>query len=300
MSLEFIKQKLHSAFGTTPTSKQQEQAALYQQFQDYAKQMDSRGSPVITERGFPSEDVQRELVGFPARKKGILEQVGQIPSRVTDFISKKTVMNPVVEGQVLGLSGIADVVKSQPKRAIPTQIPSQTPISYPKPTITPYPSPTPIPGLGIPNKTEESDIFLDTVVIPMAERYGVHPAIAAGQFALEGRLAGIGAKRNNFFNIGNSDSKVAEALKTGDYSKLPKYDSPEAGTERYMDFITGNAEDSMYSNGIEQKKMFKRNWQKNRNNPELFLKNIGGIYASTGDEYYKSTMNTPEYKKYSK
>lgn len=179
------------------------------------------------------------------------------------------------------------------KRLVPTGVPSK----YPLPTTTPYPLPTPIPGLGLQGQTPQSNTFLEKVIIPMAKRYNVHPAIAAGQFAREGRLYGEGARKNNFFNIGNTNAVAAEAFRTGDYSKFIAYASPELGTQRYFDFISGMAEDTLYANGPSQKKIFRENWEKNRKNPEKFLQTIGETYAP-GGVYAKDVVDTPEYRKY--
>lgn len=193
-------------------------------------------------------------------------------------------------------------VPQQQPSAMPTQMPSATPT----PTVAPRgPTPTPVPGIGIQGMTDYSNDFIDKVVVPVSKRYGVDPAIPAAQFAIEGRLNGVGASNNNFYNMGVTDSLVKEAKRTGDWSKVPKYDSPEAGVERYMQFISGTGPDSLYANGADGsktgkvgKKQFAEAWKKYKNSPTEFLKAIGPTYASTGDAYAENAMNTPEYKKY--
>jgi len=195
-----------------------------------------------------------------------------------------------------------------PTRA-PTKIPNRIPANpnqeYPLPTTTPYPSPTPIPGLGKPNMTPESNVFLDKVVYPMAQRYDVHPAIAAAQFGAEGRLFGWGAERNNFFNVAMTDAVVAAAKASGDLSKLRSYPTPEAGVEGYLKFISGTAADSEYANGVDGsksglvgKKQFAEAWRDFRHNPEAFLEAIGPTYASSGKAYAERATDNPEYYRY--
>lgn len=217
--------------------------------------------------------------------------------------------------------GISDFVSNflktpakpqQNKQLVPTLIPTRIPtpkkiLKFPLPTTTPYPSPTPIPGMGSGSMNADTNRFIETVILPMAQRYNVNPGIVTGQFANEGRLNGVGANRNNFYNIGVTDSMVAEAQRTGDWSKVPQYSSPEAGVERYLQFISGTGPDSLYANGVDGsatgkigKKQFAEAWAKYRHDAPTFLKTIGPTYASSGDAYAQNTMNTPEYSKYVK
>lgn len=175
------------------------------------------------------------------------------------------------------------------------------------PTMTPNPSPTPIPGAGSSTMNQYTDNFIKKVIVPMAQQYDVDPGIVAGQFANEGRLGGIGASRNNFFNIGVTDAIVEAAKQSGDWSQVPGYQSPESGVERYLLFISGQGPDSMYANGVDGsasgkvgKKQFQEAWAKYRHNPPAFLRAIGPTYASTGDAYAINTMATPEYQAYTR
>lgn len=143
--------------------------------------------------------------------------------------------------------------------------------------------------------------FLEEVVFPVTRAYQIHDAAAAGQFAAEGRLDGVGASLNNHFNVGFTDSKAD----SGDYSTVPKYDTPKAGVEAYARFITGQADDEMYANGVDGskwgkigKKQLQEIYKKYKNNPEQFLKMISPMYSSLGSEYARRTMNTPEYRTY--
>jgi len=167
----------------------------------------------------------------------------------------------------------------------------------PRPTTTPYPQPTPIPGAGSIYQTPETDTFLSKVIIPMAKRYNIHPAIAAGQYAGEGRLGGEGAKLNNFFNIANSDS----AVERGEFQG---YATPEAGVEQYMQFISGMLPSSAYGNGESGaregkwgRKEYEDAMNKYRNNPEAFINAAGPQYASRPD-YSSFVRSTPEYRHY--
>jgi len=65
---------------------------------------------------------------------------------------------------------------------------------------------------------------------PIFEQYGIPMQVAMGQFAAEGRLDGMGAKRNNFYNIGAFDSNPRAAM---------RYQTPEEGIEAYAKLLSG-------------------------------------------------------------
>lgn len=112
-----------------------------------------------------------------------------------------------------------------------------TPTPTPTPTATPTPTPTPqVKGAstmrfknGKPASTQQDVMqFIETTVLPITREYGIPDAVAAGQFAAEGRLQGLGASRNNFFNLGAYDSNVDNAF---------DYKTPEDGVRAYADLI---------------------------------------------------------------
>lgn len=81
---------------------------------------------------------------------------------------------------------------------------------------------------GRPNIDPKVQNFLETQVFPITREYGIPDAVAAGQFAAEGRFQGLGADRNNFYNINAVDHNPNLAY---------GYDSPQAGVEAYADLL---------------------------------------------------------------
>ena len=158
--------------------------------------------------------------------------------------------------------------------------------------------PTPEPS---PRFLQSTDEF-EKIAVPLAKKYGVPEAIAMGQYAAEGRVenGGLGAKRNNFYNIAAFDSNPDAAF---------NYDTPEAGIEEYMKFITGQG-DRYASPTVKQKFADAFNEYKKTGNVFKFLVDIEsagyagdpstyGQRANNGfDSYSDFIMNTPEFKKY--
>lgn len=111
-----------------------------------------------------------------------------------------------------------------------------------RPTVSPSPSPIPqsnqnaaaifrtSKNIGNAGRPGTAD-FLESVVFPVTRQAGIPDAVAAGQFAAEGRMSGLGADRNNFFNLGAFDSNPNNA-----YS----YQNPQAGVQAYADLLTGD------------------------------------------------------------
>lgn len=141
----------------------------------------------------------------------------------------------------------------------------------------------------------------EKVAQPIFEQYGVPPQIGFGQFAAEGRLQGLGASRNNFYNIAAFDSNPDAAN---------SYDTPEAGIEAFARFITGRA-NNYASPEVQQKFADAYARYQEHQNPELFLLDIQNAgYAGDPNTYpqraangYPSyrqfVMDTPEWKKFS-
>lgn len=147
----------------------------------------------------------------------------------------------------------------------------------------------------------EVEDFLTLKAFPITRQYGIPDAVVAGQFAREGRFNGVGAQLNNFFNIGFTDSLA----NSGNYGAVPRYASPEQGIEAYAKFITGQAPTTMYANGEDGapwgkigKKQLQQIAQLYKNDSIGWLKAIGPMYSSQGDQYAPNVMNTPEFRRF--
>lgn len=155
-----------------------------------------------------------------------------------------------------------------------------TPSPTPTPTPTPTPKPTPIPVIGV--NSPETDEFLNTVALPITRKYGIPDAVAAGQFAGEGRLAGLGASRNNYYNIAAYDN---------DLDSTVKYETPEKGIEAYAKLLSGNFKkangemDTRYLPAYEL-----------RADPVKMLQEIFKAGYATRPDYPEHVMNTPEWR----
>ena len=174
------------------------------------------------------------------------------------------------------------------------------------PHVVPNPKKTPTPEPGQRGYTpatgpvlEDVDKFIEGTVLPVTRKYGIPDAVAAAQFAAEGRnVGGLGSSRNNYFNLGAVDSNPDQAF---------GFDTPEAGVEAYAKFISG--EGSYPSE--EHKKRFEKAYQY-RNDPRKMLKEIENAgYAGDPKTYSQRAandfrsyadfaMSTPEWAKYSK
>jgi len=179
------------------------------------------------------------------------------------------------------------------------------------PSQLPIPSPTNRPlkqVLGLQAQAEEAqptaidgavESFLNKNVFPVTDRYGIPRAVAAGQFAAEGRMSGLGADRNNYYNIAAFDSNPDAAV---------RYNSPQEGVEAYAKFVTGNA-DNYASPQVKQKFI---EAAKRMSNPEQYIRGIEQAgYAGDPNTYQKRAKNgqksyesfiesTPEYQYYLK
>lgn len=126
--------------------------------------------------------------------------------------------------------------------------------------------------------------FLEEMVFPITRQAGIPDAVAAGQFAAEGRFSGLGANRNNFYNINAVDSNPNLAH---------RYDSAQAGVEAYADLLKRK-----YSAALSQQ------------SPEAMLAMIQELgyagdpstYSQRADNGYASyadfIKNVPEYRYY--
>lgn len=137
------------------------------------------------------------------------------------------------------------------------------------------------PDIVIDPETQE---FIENTLFPVTDRYGIPRAVAAGQFAGEGRLKGLGASRNNYFNIMAYDGREGD---------MPGYATPEEGIEAYAKLMSGQYKladgnfDTRYVPAYEM-----------RNKPEEMIRKIHALGYATRPDYADFIMSTPEYKKY--
>ena len=153
----------------------------------------------------------------------------------------------------------------QPQPSFSSQIqvkPQPQPSPSPSPSPQPMPDPNLIMGRYAPSKerTADTDAFLADVVLPITREYSVPDALAAGQFAAEGRTAGLGASRNNFFNLGAFDKDLGNTF---------SYESPQEGIRAYARLL---AEDPRYAPHATMSAT-----------PDIALDKIASTYASRPD-----------------
>jgi hypothetical protein len=169
----------------------------------------------------------------------------------------------------------------------PVRPPTPPQIVPPVP-VTPSPQPVqPLTRLPAPTSPD----FLPKVVLPITRQYKIPDPIAAGQWAAEGRGAGLGANRNNFFNLGAVDSNPNNAA---------SFDTPQAGIEAYAKFLTSpqwangvkNVVPNYFSNPLTALKQIEQ--QGYAGDKRTYKKR-----SNTGfDRYWKFIMSTPEWKQY--
>lgn len=123
-------------------------------------------------------------------------------------------------------------------------------------------------------RNQDTDSFLNQIILPITRDYSLPDALVAGQFAAEGRTGGLGASRNNFFNIGAYDNDINNTF---------AYDSPEAGITAYAKLL---AENPLYAPNATMSAT-----------PEIALKKIAPRYASRPD-YAEWIMSLPEWQLY--
>jgi hypothetical protein len=208
---------------------------------------------------------------FGANKDPAQAQSSMSPGmQARDKLAVSTIFNNFVSPQ-------------SPEQAFPSaNIPA--PISNPIPTPTPTP-----PRKGQPTtSTPTSEAFLRDVILPILQQYQIPNAVGAGQFAAEGRLGGMGADRNNYYNIGGYDSNPGG---------MPTYANPQEGVAAYAKLLST---DPRYAAAYAL-----------RTNPESMMLAIQNAnYAGdpttyqqrNGDNPYPSyssfVEDTPEWKKY--
>lgn len=151
--------------------------------------------------------------------------------------------------------------------------PIPSPSATPTPTLSPKKTPVKI---GSKQRNAETDAFLENVALPITRQYGIPDPIVAGQFAAEGRLGGLGANRNNFFNLGAYDKNVSNAF---------RYKTPEEGVKGFAKLLTTDPRYASYF--------------KPGRDPLEILNDYASTYASN-PKYVQLITGTPEWKKYYK
>lgn len=140
---------------------------------------------------------------------------------------------------------------------------------------------------------------------PMFNQFQFPESVGMGMYAAEGRGKGMGAERNNFYNINAVDANPDQAN---------SYETPQQGLTTFLKMVTGQAEDSFYGNGAEGKRAFKeafKKFQETGDEEELLLaiQNAGyagdpTTYPQRADNGYSSysgfVSDTPEFKKFRK
>lgn len=144
------------------------------------------------------------------------------------------------------------------------------------------------PGMNV-NLNPDVQKFIENTIFPITRKYEIPEPVAAGMFAAEGRLSGMGANRNNFYNIGAFDS---------DPNQANYFSTPEAGIEAFAKLLK---EKKRYSKAFES-----------RHDPVKMLEEIQNAgYAGDPKTYEQRAKNsfksyfdfitaTPEFKKYYK
>lgn len=162
------------------------------------------------------------------------------------------------------------------------------------------PTPTMIPPKSNPNARLDPNVqqFIENTIFPVTRKYEIPDPVAAGMFAAEGRLSGLGANRNNFYNIGAFDSNPNQAT---------YFETPEQGIEAYAKFMKGE--------GNYASPKHKESFTNAYNNRKNVVEMLRGIQEAgyAGDpktykqraknnfnSYMEFIMATPEFQKYFK
>ncbi len=131
--------------------------------------------------------------------------------------------------------------------------------------------------------------FIEATILPITRQYGIPDGVAAGQFAAEGRLEGLGARRNNFYNINAIDSNPDAAY---------NYKDPQEGIKAYSELLTKN---QRYKGAFEGKLSTSEMLDAIERagyagDPKTYKKRASNGFGSYSD----FIENTPEYRHYSK
>jgi hypothetical protein len=113
------------------------------------------------------------------------------------------------------------------------------------------------------------------IAAPIFDKYYLPLPVGMGQYAAEGRNKGLGASRNNFYNIAAYDGKE---------KGMPSYKTPQEGIEAYAKLIT---REKRYANAM-----------KHKGNPSRMIDEIHRAGYASRPDYASFVRSTPEYLKY--
>lgn len=116
---------------------------------------------------------------------------------------------------------------------------------------------------------------MEGVIKKVADQFGIPMAVAYGQYAAEGRNKGLGASRNNFYNVQAYDNYE---------DQMPTFKTPEEGVKAWAKVI---AHDPRYAQAM-----------KLRGNPAAMMQAIQEAGYATRPDYAQFVMSTPEFQKY--
>lgn len=161
----------------------------------------------------------------------------------------------------------------------------------PKSTLLPSPTPSPSPKI-VPSPTTSGGMLKSIddfvkIAMPIFHEYGIPPAVGFGQFAAEGRLKGMGAARNNFYNIQAFDSNPNAA------SHFP---TPEEGVRAYAKLISGQYELGQKGSGKFDTRY--KDAYALRSDPRKMIQAIQKAGYASRPDYAAFVMSTPEFQKY--
>lgn len=134
------------------------------------------------------------------------------------------------------------------------------------------------------NVANEVKSFLETTVLPITRKYGIPDAVAAGMYAAEGRGKGLGARRNNFFNINAIDENPNAAN---------AYETPEAGVEAFAKLLSEKYAEALKQGSVDEilNAIEGGNYA---GNPQTYAERANNGFSS----YAEFIRSTPEYRFY--
>lgn len=148
------------------------------------------------------------------------------------------------------------------------------------------PSPSPIKPKN--RKLSSIDEFKN-IALPIFKRYEIPPSVGMGQFAAEGRLGGLGASRNNFYNISAYSSNPNAAQ---------SYNTPEEGVEAYAKLLSGKYELDHIGSGKFDTRYLPA--YQLRKDPKAMIRKIHQLGYASRPDYAEFVMSTPEWQEFIK
>lgn len=179
--------------------------------------------------------------------------------------------------------GILDAIKEKFSPTIHSPIPMVKDIGSVKGAMAATvatPTPTPVQEL---NSYQD----FERVANPIFRKYDIPRPIGHGMYAGEGRLEGLGAKRNNFYNINAIDSDPNQAF---------DYKTPAEGIEAYAKLMSGKYELGAKGSGKFDTRYLPA--YELRKDPVAMMKKIQELGYASRPDYADFIMSTPEWKSY--